>query len=203
VKSPAHDLYVGYLPTPPRLRRFLRIAIPALLWALLAAALLLGRSQPDPGDAVWDTGTPRTFRGTLFAAPYPTVLLDEPFEGARACLVVEQGKHGAQARAAPLDGKHGWTLRRDGRTLIELAFEPDALREDTAIPAAAPPAIEARARVTLSGEIVDSKCYLGAMKPGEGKTHKECATLCIRAGPPAITSSRARPAAPSTPRCSR
>jgi hypothetical protein len=38
--------------------------------------------------------------------------------------------------------------------------------------------------VTLQGEIVDSKCFFGAMKPGEGKTHKACATLCIRGGIP-------------------
>ncbi len=35
---------------------------------------------------------------------------------------------------------------------------------------------------TLRGEILDSKCFLGAMRPGEGKTHKECAALCIAGG---------------------
>ena len=40
--------------------------------------------------------------------------------------------------------------------------------------------------VTVSGEIVDSKCFLGVMVPGAGKTHKECASLCLRGGiPPA------------------
>jgi len=38
--------------------------------------------------------------------------------------------------------------------------------------------------VTLRGEIVDAKCYLGAMKPGDGRTNKECATLCVRGGIP-------------------
>ncbi len=38
---------------------------------------------------------------------------------------------------------------------------------------------------TLLGEIVDTKCYLGAMKPGRGKPHRECASLCIRGGIPA------------------
>ncbi|MEO7270444.1 MAG: hypothetical protein ABI211_00410, partial [Vicinamibacterales bacterium] len=43
------------------------------------------------------------------------------------------------------------------------------------------------APVVLRGEIVDSKCFLGVMVPGAGKTHKECASLCLRGGiPPAL-----------------
>ena len=41
--------------------------------------------------------------------------------------------------------------------------------------------------VELTGEIVDAKCFLGVMVPGSGKTHKECASLCLRGGiPPAL-----------------
>jgi hypothetical protein len=48
-------------------------------------------------------------------------------------------------------------------------------------------AFEEGATVTLRGEIVDSKCHLGVMVPGEGKTHKDCASLCLRGGiPPAL-----------------
>jgi hypothetical protein len=36
------------------------------------------------------------------------------------------------------------------------------------------------------GEVVDAKCYLGAMKPGDGKSHKACATLCVTNGIPAM-----------------
>ena len=39
-------------------------------------------------------------------------------------------------------------------------------------------------RITLRGEIIDPKCYLGAMKPGGGKTHKACAMLCLSGGIP-------------------
>jgi hypothetical protein len=38
----------------------------------------------------------------------------------------------------------------------------------------------------LRGEIVDSKCFLGAMRPGRGKPHRACATLCIRGGIPPV-----------------
>jgi hypothetical protein len=39
-------------------------------------------------------------------------------------------------------------------------------------------------QVRVRGEIIDSKCYLGAMKPGGGKTHKACAALCLSGGIP-------------------
>jgi hypothetical protein len=37
---------------------------------------------------------------------------------------------------------------------------------------------------TLRGEILDPKCYLGVMKPGEGKPHRSCAIRCISGGIP-------------------
>jgi hypothetical protein len=40
--------------------------------------------------------------------------------------------------------------------------------------------------VTLIGEIVDSKCYLGVMNPGQGKVHRDCAARCISGGIPPI-----------------
>jgi hypothetical protein len=45
-------------------------------------------------------------------------------------------------------------------------------------------------RTTLIGEIIDPKCYLGAMKPGGGKTHKACAMLCIAGGIPPMLVTR-------------
>jgi len=43
------------------------------------------------------------------------------------------------------------------------------------------------AAVELTGEIVDSKCYLGVMNPGNGKVHRDCAVRCISGGiPPAF-----------------
>ena len=38
----------------------------------------------------------------------------------------------------------------------------------------------------LKGEIIDPKCYFGVMKPGKGKIHRSCATLCISGGIPPV-----------------
>jgi hypothetical protein len=41
--------------------------------------------------------------------------------------------------------------------------------------------------VEVSGEVVDTKCFLGVMVPGSGKTHRACAALCLRGDiPPAL-----------------
>ena len=41
---------------------------------------------------------------------------------------------------------------------------------------------------TVEGEILDPKCYFGAMKPGFGKVHKSCAIRCISGQiPPILT----------------
>jgi hypothetical protein len=41
-------------------------------------------------------------------------------------------------------------------------------------------------QVTLRGEIVDSKCYLGVMNPGQFKPHRACAIQCLSGGIPPI-----------------
>ncbi len=38
----------------------------------------------------------------------------------------------------------------------------------------------------LIGEIVDSKCYLGNMNPGNGKVHRDCAVRCLSGGIPPV-----------------
>ncbi len=45
-------------------------------------------------------------------------------------------------------------------------------------------------KTQLNGEILDPKCYLGVMRPGEGKPHRSCAIRCIAGGiPPFFRSS--------------
>ncbi|MBL8887998.1 MAG: hypothetical protein JNK16_15180 [Phycisphaerales bacterium] len=201
--------YVGYLPVPKPLAAFLWLAVPIALSILAIVAIATARSQRDPGGAVWNDAKAREFHGIFIARPYP-MLLVRPTEGdtskpdslkrdttssSELFLLVEMGKHAGRDGLSAMDGKpvvaSGWTLERDGRRMIEL--EPDAKAlalQETSISVPPTPVIVPRGRVTLQGEIVDSKCYLGAMKPGEGKTHKACATLCIRGGIPPVLVTR-------------
>jgi len=181
--------YVGYLPVPSPLARFLRLAVPALGLLVVAVSIAVARSQSNPGSAVWSDAKAREFRGTLVVDPYPLLVVPASSEATAPTvyLLVEMGKHGGRPDLRAISGKQvtvsGWLLQRDGRRMIELEPDEKAVRPDAARSAAI---LERRhlGQVTLQGEIVDSKCYLGAMKPGEGKTHKACATLCIRGGMP-------------------
>ncbi|MCB9838016.1 MAG: hypothetical protein H6813_01640 [Phycisphaeraceae bacterium] len=177
--------YVGYLPTPRRHLLFLWIAAPLVAGALGALAGFFSASQRDPGAGVWDTGSPIAVEGTLLVEPYP-ILIDD--HGATH-LLVEIGKHGAQERAEGIGAGRaralGYPLEREGRRMLELVEGGEGL--ERAAGADHPVRIEpAGEQVTLRGEILDSKCYLGAMKPGDGKGHKACATLCVTGGIPPL-----------------
>ncbi len=38
--------------------------------------------------------------------------------------------------------------------------------------------------VTVTGEIIDTKCYLTGMMGGKGEDHKDCAIACMKGGLP-------------------
>ncbi len=43
---------------------------------------------------------------------------------------------------------------------------------------------KAMKEVTVTGEIIDTKCYLTGMMGGRGEDHKQCAIDCIKGGLP-------------------
>ena len=75
-------------------------------------------------------------------------------------------------------------VHRGERTLVELV--PGSLTPATGAAGPVPAPVEDLGVHTLVGEIVDSKCWLGVMNPGNLRTHRACATLCIRGGIPPI-----------------
>lgn len=187
------DFFVGYLPLPARDARFLGRFLPILAAALAGAALAVSGFQRDPGDGAWDTGQEVTLEGELIAAPFPMLRVRGTAGSTERVLLVEMGKHGADARVAAIarrDGERvgvharGFLIERDGQRMLELA-EGDAITEGGVLPPAG--GAQRLGTLVLDGEIVDSKCWLGVMKPGDGKAHRDCATLCIRGGvPPSI-----------------
>jgi len=103
-------------------------------------------------------------------------------------LLVAPGKHGAGGLLAGFDGRairlKASLIYRDGATMLEIV--PSSLQPSVNAPVRPPDLIDMGA-VTLAGEIVDSKCYLGVMNPGNGKVHRDCAARCISGGiPPAL-----------------
>ena len=193
----ADEFYVGYLPPPVGVARFVGCIVPVLLLLALAIAVAAAAVQTRPGRGDWDTGKLRRFEGVIAARPYPLLRVPTGDGRVTTLLIVEEGKFGGGKRAAAFDGRavtvSGWLLHREGRQMVELAPDSSAIEPllsgsggDALIREASTPSQSFGER-TLRGEIVDTKCWLGAMKPGEGKTHKECATLCIAGGiPPSL-----------------
>lgn len=189
--------FVGYLPMPRRLGRWLAILVPLVVGGAGGLAIAFALAQGDPGDGGfrWDLGT-QTLTGRLRATPYP-VLFTVPEAGhpdGRAVLLSGIGKVGVAEMAAPLDGRmvdvSGIYIRRGPTDMLQVGG-PTPMRETEAALAGAerdyapgPPA--SLGRRTLRGEIVDTKCYLGAMRPGQGKVHKACAGLCLMGGIPPV-----------------
>lgn len=193
------DFFVGYLPMPRTLRRFTLIATAALLALVLGAGFVLARSTTGGGRAHFAGGASQGVIGVLTARPTAILWTLDPTVagGVRGTLLVRQGKFGLDAPAAALDGQvvriDGSNIERDGRRMVELAHLPTAAAADLSDADRARIAARTHAELgelTLQGEIVDSKCFLGRMRPGDRRTHRACAQLCIAGGIPAILVAR-------------
>jgi hypothetical protein len=187
-----NEFYVGYLAVPPGIKWAIRGLVILLLALVAFDAWLLGTLQPDAGDGRW-ADAPTEFKGTLSRAPYPTLRVATP-AGARTYVLVSDEKRGAEAVLGGIaDGAavriQGYEIERAAVGMIELAATSVAAAAGA--PTIAAPPIEVHGRATLDGEIVDSKCWLGVMRPGEGHIHKACASLCIRGGIPPMFVTRA------------
>jgi hypothetical protein len=201
------EFFIGWLPPPQKYVHFLRPVIGILLLVAGGMAATVAFLQRDPGSGQWDVDSPRTFDGIIYARPYAMIRVpgERPGDPPRTMLLVEEGKFGALLRVDRfVQGRaqgqavrvSGTILHRDGRWMLELAKGETAMRRLTAeeernlLPLGWPAPHVLAEQVTLSGEIIDPKCYLGAMKPGGGKTHKACAMLCISGGVPPMLVTR-------------
>ena len=182
--------YVGYLPLPTTLKSMVRVFIAAGVFGAIAMAFVIAPQQQDPGTGQWDTSTTFAIEGHLSVKPYPIVYVDDPKStfASRAVILVSGMKFGAAEQTAAFDGKRvrakGHFITRQGRGVFELSGDEDAVvvlsDESTE------PRVESLGEHELVGEITDSKCFLGVMKPGFGKTHRACAVRCISGGIPPI-----------------
>ena len=183
--------FVGYLPTPATSKRFLKRALLVLIVIIGGLALLLAAGQRDPGDGVWDLDEIKSLEGVVAVDPCPLIRVNRPGEGAVTVLVVSEGKVGARERLEGMSGRvvrlNGHILQRGAVMMLESDDGAEAIKAmDNGSRRNELEKVVWGGDVVLQGELVDPKCFAGAMKPGEGKTHKACAVLCIRGGIPAL-----------------
>ncbi len=189
------DFYVGYQAKAPRaLSRFVGVRVACVVGLGAVAAVVLARSQQGFAPAAFDYGQPREFIGYLEEQPVPNLRVARPHDTGKEAafsryLLTGPGKFGVEPLLRGLDGDQvqfrGTPIYRGSSTMIEI--EPGSLRAMGGPTRDSRMLAEALGEVRLTGEIVDSKCYLGVMNPGEGKVHRACAARCISGGvPPAL-----------------
>ncbi len=191
--------FVGYLPFPERLRRLHRGVVAALALLFVTVAAAIGVSQQPLGAGEYEYGVESELAGLLRVDPLPSIWIASTGDGVSSAgdaapitviPLVGPGKHGAAPEILAFAGHSvratGSWIRRGPERLFEIA-------RVEIVPAMSPQTSAAAVELerlplgatTLRGEIVDSKCWLGVMKPGEGKSHKACAIRCLSGGSPA------------------
>jgi hypothetical protein len=177
------EFYIGYQQHAPfGLRRFLAFVVASLVCSALMIAILLIAGQNPFDRSRFEYLQYRDYDGVIVTDPHPMLLTTKG-----QFLLVAPGKHGAKILTAGLNLRtvqlKGALIERSGHRMLEVV--PASIRNiagsvttHTSVPLGS---------VTVTGEIVDSKCYLGVMNPGSGKVHRSCAARCISGGiPPAL-----------------
>ena len=192
------DFYVGYQPVAPApIARGVRRAVMVTVAIALASSIVLAATQDRADPGVFEYGHLRTLHGQIREFPYPSLLVPGSGTTDREAaytryLLVASGKHGAQALTAGLDGQwadlRGTRIARGDREMLEIAdagvtVTPPAPNVRLGIPMSLPVSL---GEMTLRGEIVDGKCWLGVMKPATGAVHRGCATRCVSGGIPPL-----------------
>jgi hypothetical protein len=175
------EFYIGYEPDMPsrlaeRIRRVARGLVALAL--VMPAVLVFTEDRFAPG--VFEYGRAQTFSGRIVESPYPSLVADGVTGASPTYWLVGPGKHGADEVVRGRDGQRvqlsGSLIERDGDAMIEVL--PDSIVTIGGSAVASEP-LRSLGFVVVEGEIVDSKCHLGVMKPGEGPTHRDCAVRCL------------------------
>jgi len=175
------DFYVGYQPVAaPAIRRFVRVASITLGVLSIGIATFIIWAQGPFAVSRFDFGLYHDYEGELIEWPYPALIGNNT-----RYLLVGPGKYGVADLVRGHDETRvqlrGALISRGADRMLEI--EPQSLHFSSNGP---PPSrqIVDLGSVTLTGEIVDTKCHLGVMNPGEGKVHRGCAVRCISGGAP-------------------
>jgi hypothetical protein len=166
-------------------RRVLGAGLSLAAGAALGAGAVWVRGRAPLGSGNWDTGVRRTLRGVLSAEPYPLLRTVDLGGAVRTVYLATDGKAAAPLAASQLGrwvSVSGTLITRDSNAMLVLEAVADAAAPE--VDGLHAPLPVDRGEVLLTGEILDAKCWFGAMRPGFGKTHKACAALCVRGGLP-------------------
>jgi hypothetical protein len=191
-----NEFYIGWeSKAAPGIGKFVRRIVLLLLVTAIALALVFAAVQHNIGTSVFEWGTVKNFSGILKLEPYPHLLVPRPgLAGMQnnfsTYYLVAPFKFGLdREKFSALEGKtvslQGTLIYRGNQTMVEAL--PDSIKAAaTNSPMLTGTETIPLGRQTLTGEIVDSKCFLGVMNPGQLLPHRACAIRCISGGIPPV-----------------
>jgi DMSO/TMAO reductase YedYZ heme-binding membrane subunit len=188
------EFFIGWSnDIPISISLFLKKSVITIGAVVVILALGLSNFSHELKDSKFKFGDLQVYEGILYKDPVPRLII-----GNKDHLLVDFGKFSAlksiheyeQKNQIDLDGTQvkveGTAVTYDGRGLIELSYQVESIlsHEDSSV-------LSNNAKtdlgfISLTGEVLDAKCFFGVMNPGEGPVHQFCASLCIQGGIPAI-----------------
>lgn len=149
---------------------------------------LVAALQTPAELGVFEYGVVRSFDGILHERPLPILRSVSRDGTVTHFLLVGAGKHGLPAFARGHDGQQGRfqgsLIQKDANVMIEpndaasfTVLGPRTVSEDG-------PTEAGSSDITLTGELVDTKCHFGVMRPATEKVHRACAVRCLSGGVP-------------------
>lgn len=194
------DYYIGWSEhVPEENKKALRkLLYPVFILLPILTFVLVFFISPF-NDHQFEIGQVKEFTGIYHKTPFPMILLDDgqvPSNLSNHALLVGFGKFSAntimqdvEKKMGSVSGKkikiNGTLIYGDGKAVIELTNKEKSFLEIIDQNIQETQATK-RTEITLEGQILDSKCWFGVMKPGEGKAHKSCAIRCISGGVPPV-----------------
>ena len=193
------EFYVGYInQMGSKTKRTVRLFVFLAVLAVVIVAGLFALFQQPAENSRFDFDSTTVLEGVYLESPYPLLRIKLGEDQYKDIVLLGFGKSGALPYLTALKEEGnlpGNTLRIEGnllyyngKSLLQITDENDIQIVDSKADGLTPQQEGMQDPVArmMEGEIIDPKCFFGVMKPGYGKIHRSCASLCIAGGIPPV-----------------
>ena len=199
------EFYIGWMPKAPHgIVKHIKKTISLLVVIVAVTAILLSLLQQKFGTGNFEFGKLTEVKGIYFNNPVPNIkaISGKDIFGNSSFVTIPLigfGKFGADGAIADIERQRnisldqktvtmkGTLLYNDGKLLMQVDPNDTFLvKAGAAADSSLLPVTKDMGEQVVKGEIVDPKCFFGVMKPGQGKSHKDCAIRCILGGIPPV-----------------
>ncbi len=188
--------YIGWQPIANKIfSLFAKKASITIICITMLAAALISFNQKHIAASQFIFDDKKEFTGQLILKPFPALrtvkgkdIYGNPI--VKTYPLINVWKFGADTIVKEILGNaafadvvlKGDILVRDSVEEIVLNYGASAIQIKNKISTLDYVKMSEGKDTIINGEIIDPKCYFGAMNPGEGKPHRSCAIRCIEGG---------------------